>query len=186
MSPNENWRSAVSNPNVNLMAEADKSDASKTDSGNSSASGGTDISPPNDDFGSYNDDSSGPETPVWLLVAKAIVILLVVFGLIWGGRWLWNRYNDDDSADNGDIDTSQGVETPVQVQEPVPVVVDTPSVTDQPAVNAIDPAQKTTPQTGGLIPESPAAQLTAVLAVSLLAAVGYRMISSARMVRSDQ
>ena len=76
-------------------------------------------------------DPGNDRTPVWQLAGKALVILLVIFGLVLGGRWVWSNYSSDDS---GPSETTEVVEpeplpindnsTDNQAPEPEPIAVD--------------------------------------------------------------
>ena len=71
------------------------------------------------------DNGEEPDNSIWLLVGKAVVILLVIIGLIWAGSWVWQNYSDDDSAPVAP-DTTQTTPDPVLVgppQEPAPVPI---------------------------------------------------------------
>ena len=108
---------------------ADTTPGGSTDSG-SNQPGNSDI---------QMTDPGGDQTPVWQLAGKALVILLVIFGLVLGGRWIWSNYSSDDSGDNATTevvepeplpinDTSTDNQAPEPVPEPIAVDGDIPAL----------------------------------------------------------
>lgn len=85
-----------------LMADT----ASGSSTGSSNQSGGSDA---------QMTDPDNDRTPVWQMAGKALIVLLVIFGLVLGGRWAWSNYSSDDS------DAAQTEETAVVEQEPLPI-----------------------------------------------------------------
>ena len=67
-------------------------------------------------------DPGNDRTPVWQLAGKALIIILVISGLVLGGRWVWSNYSDDDSA---------AVETAAEVAEPEPLPINDASEAGQ-------------------------------------------------------
>lgn len=61
------------------------------------------------------DDSGGDRPPVWQMAGKALIILLVIFGLVLGGRWVWSNYSGDDG--NGEATPTETAPEP----QPLPI-----------------------------------------------------------------
>lgn len=104
---------------------ADVTSGGSTDSGSNQSDNGTQMTDPGDD-----------RAPVWQLAVKALVILLVIFGLVLGGRWVWSNYSSDDSA------TTEETTAAVEEQEPIPINIgqETAPEPEQTAVDGDIPA----------------------------------------------
>ena len=88
-----------------LMSEATPSSGETKSNDSGSTAGGSGQS-----SGSDNNKS------VWYMAGKSLVILLVIFGLVWGGRWAWNNYSTDESTE-----ATQTAEVETKAPEPLPL-----------------------------------------------------------------
>ena len=102
-------------------------------------------------------DPGGDQTPVWQLAGKALVILLVIFGLVLGGRWVWSNYSSDDSGDN--------ITTEVVEPEPLPIDTSADNQAPEPEPIAVD---------GDIPPLGPANPIAMTIGAAILAATLYR------------
>ena len=95
--------------------------------------------------------------PVWQMAGKALIILLVIFGLVLGGRWVWGNYSGDDSPAS---------DTPVAIDpQPLPINSVEPIEPDpQPVVDA----------DGDIPPLGVANPLAMTAGAAILAAALYR------------
>ncbi len=115
---------------------------------------------------------SGPDNggrSTWQIAGKSLVILLVIFGLVWGGRWVWSNYSDDDSTDT---ETTEEVsENP----EPLPINIGIGTVTSEVTESTSEPIPETGMGDDGDIPAlGPADPLAMTVGAAVLAAVLYR------------
>ena len=105
-------------------------------------------------------DPGDDHTPVWQLAGKALVILLVIFGLVLGGRWVWSNYSSDDSGDNGTT----------EVVEPVPLPINDISTDNQ----VPEPEPEPIAVDGDIPPLGPANPIAMTIGAAILAATLYR------------
>ena len=101
------------------------------------ASTGSTSSSNHSDNGTQMTDPDDDQTPVWQLAGKALIVLLVIFGLVLGGRWVWSNYSSEDNETTETTETTEQVPLPVNDTtageaapgpEPVPVDGDIPAL----------------------------------------------------------
>lgn len=153
--------SSVNSPAYGRTLMADTASAGSSGGGDSPSGGGD----------SQMTDPGGDQTPVWQLAGKALVILLVVFGLVLGGRWVWSNYSDDDSDATGTTTDTSEVST-----APIPLPIDDGADAGQ----GVAPEPVADTVVDGDIPAlGPANPIAMTIGAAILAAALYRFSSLA-------
>lgn len=135
-----------------LMSEASPSTGGTRGSDSGSADGAGQSS------GSGDDKQS-----VWYMAGKSLVILLVIFGLVWGGRWAWDNYASDDSASPEPV-----AEVETTAPQPLPLDGSAGEVGAAPVPETVVGDYEDIPSLG------PASPLAMTIGAAILAAALYR------------
>ena len=123
----------------------------------------------NGDGGSHQpSDPDNGNRSVWQIAGKSLVILLVIFGLVWGGRWVWSNYSDDNSTD------AEVTEEVVESPEPLPINIGAAN-NGEVTESTSEPIPEVDVGDDGDIPAlGPADPLAMTVGAAILAAALYR------------
>lgn len=147
--PQTSNMSSANHPAYGRVLMADTASTGSTGSSSNHSDNGTQMTDPDDD-----------QTPVWQLAGKALIVLLVIFGLVLGGRWVWSNYSSDDS------ETTETTETTEQAPLPLPV--------DDATADEAAPEPEPVPVDGDIPALGPANPVAMTIGAAILAATLYR------------